>query len=122
MTDIFLQPELIEEVEQFAAEQAVDPRTFIETAVRSYMRQVEREKIKAEAESFRKIHSTLIKQYLGMYVALHNGEVVDIDKNFETLHHRIRQKFGRYPVLLRHVDKESDRGWVFRSPHFEKGA
>ncbi len=55
-----------------------------------------------------------------MYVAIHNGEVVDNDTDVRALHLRIRQQFGRIPVLLRQVMTEKEpRDLIFRSPKFE---
>ena len=121
MSTVILQPELMEQLEQVAAEQAVMPEQVLETAVRAYLRQLEREKIKAEAEAFRSMHAELVEKYLGRCVAIHDGKVVDHDEDFQSLHTRIRQRFGRQPVLLRRVEVEPERVWTFRSPRFERG-
>ena len=121
MSTITLQPQLMEQLKQVASERAVRPKELLETAVRTYLRQLEREKIKAEAEAFRAMHAELVEKYLGQYVAIRNGKVVDHDEDFQSLHSRIRQRFGRRPVLLRRVEVEPERVWVFRSPRFERG-
>lgn len=121
MSTITLQPPLMEELEQVATEQAMNPAELLETAVRTYLRQLEREKIKAEAEAFRSLHPKLVQKYLGQYVAIHNGKVVDHDEGFQPLHGRIRRQFGRQAVLLRRVETEPERVWTFRSPRFERG-
>ena len=121
MPTVTLQPELVEQLQQVASEQAVMPEELLETAVRTYLRQLEREKIKAEAEAFRSMHAELAEKYLGQYVAIHNGKMVDHDKDFPSLHSRIRQRFGRQPVLLRRIETEPERVLVFRSPRLERG-
>ncbi len=121
MSTITLQPQLMEQVEQVASERAVRPGELLETAVRTYLRQLDREKIRAEAEAFRSMHAELAEKYLGQYVAIHNGKVIDHDEDFQSLHSRIRQRFGRQPVLLRRVEAEPERVWLFRSPRFERG-
>ena len=60
-----LQPELIEQLEQIAVEQAVRPEELLETAIRTYLRQVEREKIESEAEAFRSMHAELVASTWG---------------------------------------------------------
>ena len=120
MTTIILSPQLTVALEQIASEQAVKPEQLLEDAVRTYLRGLEREKIKAEAEAFRQLHPELVKQYLGRYVALHQGKVVDHDENFQALHQRIRRRFGRQPVLLRRVTPEPERVLVIRSPRLER--
>lgn len=67
------------------------------------------------------MHAELAEKYLGQYVAIHNGKVVDHDKDFHSLHSRIRQRFGRQPVLLRRVEAEPERVLAFRSPRLERG-
>jgi hypothetical protein len=88
--------------------------------VRTYLRQLERDKIRAEVEAFRAMHPDLVKQYSGKYVALYKGQLVDHDEDFQALHHRIRQRFGRQPVLLRQVTSEPERVLVIRSPRLER--
>lgn len=104
MSTIALQSELMEQLEQVAASRAVVPEELLESAVRAYLRQLEREKIKAEADAFRSMHAELVEKYPRQYVAIHNGQVVDHDQDFQSLHTRIRQRFGRQPVLLRRVE------------------
>lgn len=71
---------MIEQLKQVASERAVRPGELLETAVRTYLREIEREKIKAEAEAFRSMHANLAEKYLGQYVAIHNGKVVDHER------------------------------------------
>ncbi len=121
MSTVTLQPKLMEELEQVAAGRAVMPEELLETAVRAYLRQIEREKIMKEAEAFRSMHAELVKRHLGQYVAIHNGKVMDHDEDFQALHRRIRQRYGRQAVLLRRVEAEPERVLVFRSPQLERG-
>ena len=121
MSTITLQPLLVEQLEQVAVQRSVEAEELIEAAVRTYLRQVERETIKAEAEAFRSMHAKLAEKYLGQYVAIHGGKVVDSDEDFQVLHGRIRQRFGHQPVLLRQVEIKPERVLTFRSPRLERG-
>jgi len=121
MSTITLQPWLVEQLEQVAVQRSVEAKELVEAAVRAYLRQMEREKIKAEAEAFCSMHAELAEKYLGQYVAIHGGKVVDHDEDFQTLHSRIRQLFGRQPVLLRQVEVEPERVLTFHSPRLERG-
>lgn len=121
MSTITVQAQLVEQLEQAASERSMMPEELLETALRDYLRQLDRDKIKTEAEAFRDLHSALLKEYPGQYVAIHNGELVDHDEDFQALHRRVRQRFGRQPVLLRQVGPEPERVWTFRSPQFERG-
>jgi hypothetical protein len=120
MLMLTLQPELMEQLESVAIERSVMPDELLEAAVRAYLRQVEREQIKAEAAAFRAKYDKLRRQFIGQYVAIYRGEVVDHDPDFQALHSRIRQRYGRQPVLLRRVEREPERTLVFRSPRFEQ--
>lgn len=121
MSEIILQAPLLEEIKQVAVEQNVELSHILDEAVHTYLRQLERNKIKAEVEAFHSMHSELLQSYEGEYVAIHNGKVVDHDASLQPLHNRIRQRFGRQTVLLRQVSTEPERVLSFRSPSFERG-
>jgi hypothetical protein len=67
------------------------------------------------------MHPLLVKEHLGQYVAVHNGQLIDYDEDFQALHNRIRQQYGRRPVLLRQVTREPVRVLLMRSPRLERG-
>ena len=70
--------------------------------------------------ALRKMHARLVDEYAGDYVAIHDGEVVDHDPDVRALHLRIRQRYGRAPILLRQVTEEIEQqDMVFRSPRVE---
>lgn len=88
---------------------------------RSQSRQAEHDKLARELTAYKALHPTLVKDYLGQYVAIHNGELVDHDLEFSDLHQRIRQRFGCQTVLLHRVELGLERELVFRSPRFDVG-
>lgn len=110
----------MQRVQEAATTQTIQPEQLIDRAVRAYLRQLDRERIKAEAQAFQSQHAELVRNYLGQFVAIYNGHLVDHDPDFEALHGRIRQKFGQQPVLLRQVEIQPERELVFRSPRLEK--
>ena len=120
MSTIALSPRLMEELQQVATEQAAKPEDLVEIAVQTYLRQLERDKIKREAEAFRAMHPELTKQYIGHRVATHHGQVIDHNQDFQALHDRIRQRFGHQAVLLRRVTSDPERVLMMRSPRLEK--
>lgn len=120
MSIVSLQPDLAERLEETAAEKEIAADDLLDLAVRSYLRQIDRETIKAESEAFRAMHAELLRQYPNQYVAIHRKVVVDADEDFHLLHSRIRSRFGQLPVLLRLVAQEPERTLVFRSPRFEE--
>ena len=113
-------PELLERLEQIATAQGVTTEELLHQAVNEYLERMAQQKIQAESAAFEKLHSELVTKYLGDYVAIHDGVVVDHDSDVRTLHLRIRKQFGRIPVLLRQVTKEVEQqDLVFRSPKLE---
>lgn len=119
MTTLTLEPKLQQQLEQVAAEKTTSADELLDAAVRTYLRQLDREKIRLEAAAYRSLHSQLILDYLEQYVAIHRGRVVDSDVNFEALHARIREHFGNQAVLIRRVEIEPERTLTFRSPRME---
>lgn len=121
MTTLALQPALWEQLQETADDQKTNVLELVETAIHTYLRQIEREQIEAEAEAYQKLHPMLRQEYLGQYVAIHHGQVIDHDTDFQLLHTRVRQRFGRRPVLLRQVETQPERTLIFRSPSIEQG-
>lgn len=69
-----------------------------------------------EIAAYEAQHQELIQHYLGQYVALHNGEVVDHDADRRALRSRINTKYPKKIVLVRKVEAELLRTIYVRSP------
>ncbi len=96
-------PELVQRVEHFARTAAVDETSVVETAVERYLDQIERDKIHVETVAFWKMHAWLRANYLGHYVAIHEGKVVDHDLDVLKLERRVVERFGDIALLLAQV-------------------
>jgi len=57
-------------------------------------------------------HAELKAQYLGQYIAMHEGQVVDHDADFPTLRQRIRQQFENTPVMITLVEEDAEQTLV----------
>lgn len=119
MNTLTLEPKLQQQLEQVAVEKTTSPDKLLDTAVRTYLRQLDREKIRTEADAYRNLHAQLVIDYLGQHVAIHQRRVVDSDLSFEALHTRIRERFGNQAVLIRLVETKPERELTFRSPRIE---
>ena len=119
MIDIVIPSQLAEQLERIAKERSVGTDAILEEAVQTSLRRIEREKIQQKVESFMTMHAELSERYLGQYVAVHNGEVVDHDDDFQALHERIRKRFGRQPVMIRRVESNPERAMTFRRIRFQ---
>ncbi len=121
MTTLVLEKSaLVETLEQIANLRHTTAISLLHLAISEFLEKATQQKIKEEDAAFIKLHSQLVTPYLGRYVAIHNGEVVDNDTDVRALHLRIRQQFGRIPVLLRQVTAEKEpRDLILRSPKLE---
>ena len=66
-------------------------------------------KVSNESRVYRQQHMALKGKYLGEYIVMHDGQVVDHDSDFRVLHRRVRQRFGRTPVMITLVEDTADQ-------------
>lgn len=113
-------PELVERLAQVATIQGATTEELLNQAVSEYLDKLAYQKIEAESAAFEKLHPELVTKFLGEYVAIHEGTVVDHDSDVRTLHLRMRKQFGRIPVLLRQITHHAEQqDLVFRSPKWK---
>lgn len=94
------EPHLINEVEQAALHEGRSPEDLLQEAVRKYLASYRQKRILAESKVWYQLPADVRNQFVGLFVALYNGEIVDSDKERISLYERIREKYGRQPVLL----------------------
>ncbi len=109
MPTVAVESELYRRVEEAALEHKVSISEILTEAVRRYLWELDRRKISEESKIYRQRHAELKTQYLGQYIAMHDGQVVDHDADFQTLHQRIRQRFERTPVMITLVEDTAER-------------
>ena len=114
------EPELVERIEQAAAKQGITSYEMLTTAVNELLDKVARQKIRAESQAFKEMYMDLTTNYMGQYVAVHNGEVIDHDEDGRMLYLRIREHYGNIAILIRQVTDKTERNLVFRSPRFSR--
>jgi glutamyl-tRNA reductase len=112
MPTIAVAPELYQRVEEASLEHEASIGEILTEAVRRYLWELDRRKISEETSIYRQRHAELKAQYLGQYIAMHKGQVVDHDSDFQALHQRIRQQFGRTPVMITLVEDVAERPLV----------
>ena len=91
---------LVYQLEQLAEQPAQPVEKVLETAVASYLDELQRVEIHAETQAYWDLHQELVELYLNQYVAIYQGEVVDHDPNVSQLEQRVRRRFERLPVLI----------------------
>ncbi|MBU0511024.1 MAG: hypothetical protein KKD28_13400 [Chloroflexi bacterium] len=106
---------MVERIEQAAAKQGITSDEMLTTAVNELLDKVARQKIRAESQAFKEMYMDLTTNYMGQYVAVHNGKVIDHDEDGRTLYLRIREQYGNIAILIRQVTDKTERKLVFRS-------
>ena len=112
MPTVAVEPQLYSRVEEAALEHQVSIDEILATAFRLYLWELDRRQISEESTIYRQRFAELKAQYLGQYIAMHNGQVVDHDADFQALRQRIRQRFGRTPVMITLVEDVAERPLV----------
>ena len=111
-----LNHQVVTNIKEMAGQYNLDANDLLTQALKNYRRKLEEAKIKTEKQHFLRQHSQLKTLYLGMYIAMHQGQIVDYDAHFESLHRRIRQTYGRTAILIREVKPDPDPPLMLRSP------
>jgi hypothetical protein len=105
MPTVAIEPTLYQRVEQAALESQVSTGEMFTQALRRYLWELDRRKITEESRVYRRRHAELKERYLGQYIAMHKGQVVDHDPDFQTLRQRVRQEYGRTAVMIALVEE-----------------
>ena len=109
MPTVTLNSHVYSRLQEAAEERETTPEALLEDAARQYLWELERQKISEESALFRQQHPELKKKYLGEYIAFHQGKVIDHDPDEAALWKRVRQRYGRTPILIVQVGETPDR-------------
>lgn len=101
MNTINLQePSLLSEIYAIAKDEDQEAVEFVTEAVRRHLARYRQKRILAETTAWYRLPSNVRDQYRGQYVAVCHDEIVDSDEERLTLYRRVRERFGRRPVLI----------------------
>ncbi len=103
METIELKPELRETLEQVAQQQSSTVNALVNHAVEDYLREQQRAKLDREIAAFESMHPTLREKHWGEWVAVHQGNLIDHDRDLSALYRRVRAQYGKTSVLIRQV-------------------
>lgn len=78
------------------------------------------EKIRREARVWRALPDAIRRQYGADFVAVHNGEVFDQDRDRAALQQRIARRFGDVPILITPAQGPTPREFTVRGPRLER--
>ncbi len=116
MDAIVLEPDLRAWIEQDARQDARDVNELVNEAVAHYLRERQQAKLDREIAAYEAMHTELLRDHAGEWVAIHRQTLVDHDMDRVALYRRIRQRYGRTSVLLREVTADPvEEVWI-RTP------
>ena len=78
--------------------------------------------IEREMQAYIALHPQLKKEYLGRFVAIHGGKLIDYDDDYDALFDRVDLLYPDQFVWLTQVETEPLDTLVFRSPRLEPSA
>ncbi len=81
-------------------------------------RHPQRDRMNREVAAFESMHEALEESYLGQFVAIRQGKVIDADADEQALIVRVRERFPTDVILFRKVQETLPPVLVFRSPRF----
>ena len=79
----------------------------------------EEDPMEREMQAFIQMHPMLKEKHLGQHVAILNGQLIDVDQDYEALYERIDAQYPNQLVWMARVDDEPMPTLVFRSPRLE---
>ena len=112
MATIELPRRLINPLQQLATEQGSSVEKVIENALTDYLRQQRHQQLLEEMERFRAQHEQLKEQYLGQFIGMYNGRILDHDSDGGNLYKRLRQQHGDLPILIVEVTPIPEQEFV----------
>ena len=75
--------------------------------------------LRQEKESFMALYPTLRKRYMGQYVAIYHGQLLDHDANYSVLYERLRRHYPHQVIWISQIQETALPDIVIRSPRLE---
>lgn len=74
--------------------------------------------VEREMQAYITIHATLAEKYLGQYVAVLDGHLIDVDSEYDAFYERIDAQYPDLFVWMTKIEEEPIPTLGFRSPRF----
>ena len=117
MAEIVLGEPLASQIRETAEANGIAVEDLIETALRKYRFHAQQAKLDEEALWWRDVSPGPREGYAGEFVAIHQRQVVDHDRDEQVLRQRIRAQYGKQPVLV--APSRGRREWRLVSTRLE---
>jgi hypothetical protein len=109
---IQLEPEITAQIEALQDTLNEDLKPVIShvanDAVRTLLDQINERKLEDEQIAFTQLHPQLVETYLGQFVALHEGKLIDADTNERALYIRAHRRYPHTAVGIFPVRETND--------------
>ena len=119
MEQIALPSEMMSQVRRLAFQEKRSVEAVVAEAIQEHLEMMAEAKIDQEIALFEQQHPLLVQKYLGQVVAIHEGQVVDTDSDFELLFLRVQGKFPNIPILFRLVTDVAETEFRGRVPSMQ---
>jgi len=113
---VLIPDQMFTELTPIAEQENKEISELVNEALRQYLWEAKERKIDREMEAYRTMHIELKQRFLGKYVAIHNGELVDHDADRHVLSRRVRQEYRSVAVLITPVEEKPEREFLMQSP------
>ncbi len=100
MSIVLQEPALVEEVNMLAEREGRVAADIVAEAVRRLLAEYRQRRIAAETEAWYRLTAAERQSYAGKFVAVYGGKVVDSDPDRLKLYLRLRERYGRRPILI----------------------
>lgn len=121
MSTITIEPALQTKLDQLARSVGRPLEEIVTEAINEHLERLNEQQLEADIQVFEQIYPDLKAQYMGQFVAIYAGQVIDADTDFERLFLRVQARLGDLTVLIRPVGPSLHEEWLFRSPRLEQG-
>lgn len=97
---LHISDELAVVIQQEAKTRGKSVEDFLKVAIQRERALTERQQIEQEQEWWINLPLSERAKYEGKYIAVHNKKLVDHDQSEMQLYFRVREKYGKTPVLI----------------------
>ena len=119
MATIKIKPDTQTKLEQLADVTGQSIDDIVDNALTEHLQRLADQQLETEIRAFELMHNQLKKQYLGQFVAIYRGQVVDSDVDIEPLFLRVNNRFGEQTVLIRRVTDLPNETYNFHGIRLE---
>ena len=121
MATVKLPNKLVSPLEQLANVQGASLEEVVEEAIMEYLREQRHKQLMQEMNRFREKHGDLKAHYLGQFIGMYDGRVLDHDHEGGLLYNRLRQEYGDLPILIVKVGEKVEQEFNRLSRHIVSG-